>query len=328
MASRNLPPIERLRQLFRYDENSGNLIWQSRPRSEFECDWDACRRNERWANQPLARCGKTYIDGVPYRASRIIKAFLGIVDAPKASTPPAPKPPRPVPISRTFSVEYRTWKGMHNRCKPSGYGTEYHGAMGVRVCERWNDFTAFIEDMGPRPSAEHSIDRFPDPFGHYAPENCRWATRSEQARNTRRKVVITVCGVSRHLVEWAELCGISRQAMFARFRSLSPEESVCAYPQMPAWLRAKGGRRVPSFDPPRKSVKNVTVVQGRAIELFRARFLEASAEEIASAFGLEAAAVKRHLFLKSRRQAINAAKAGTYDPKVYREKMLRAQVNG
>lgn len=49
-------------------------------------------------------------------------------------------------------------------------------------------FAHFLADMGERPSAKHSLDRL-DLNGGYTHLNCRWATREEQARNTRRTVL-------------------------------------------------------------------------------------------------------------------------------------------
>jgi hypothetical protein len=81
---------------------------------------------------------------------------------------------------------YVTWKSMRQRCHdPNASQYRWYGALGVRVCERWDaDFGAFLADMGPRP-AGMTLDRI-DPDGDYAPGNCRWADIITQNRNQRR----------------------------------------------------------------------------------------------------------------------------------------------
>jgi hypothetical protein len=81
--------------------------------------------------------------------------------------------------------EYRVWSGMRCRCtNPRSNRFASYGGRGIVVCERWQVFENFLEDMGPRPSPRHSIDRINN-NGNYEPSNCRWATPSEQSRNQR-----------------------------------------------------------------------------------------------------------------------------------------------
>jgi hypothetical protein len=79
--------------------------------------------------------------------------------------------------------EYQAWASMRARCAAPGR-RDYvrYGGKGISVCERWNDYANFLADMGRKPTATHSIDRI-DGSGNYEPDNCRWATPSEQARN-------------------------------------------------------------------------------------------------------------------------------------------------
>lgn len=91
--------------------------------------------------------------------------------------------------------EYKAWADMKSRClNPNDTAFKNYGARGIKVCDRWlgdDGFVNFIADMGRRPSPELSIDRYPDNDGNYEPDNCRWATWSQQMRNRRRQ--------SRHL---------------------------------------------------------------------------------------------------------------------------------
>jgi hypothetical protein len=82
---------------------------------------------------------------------------------------------------------YMTWLGMKQRCSnPKHRSFKNYGGRGIRVCKQWSEsFQAFLQDMGPKPSNEHSLDRI-DPDGSYGPGNCRWATIVDQNLNQRR----------------------------------------------------------------------------------------------------------------------------------------------
>lgn len=85
---------------------------------------------------------------------------------------------------------YRMWNAMIQRCyNPKQKCYPNYGGRGIRVCNRWRDVRSFIEDiekeLGPRP-ADYSFDRI-DVEGDYAPGNVRWASRSTQGRNTRKR---------------------------------------------------------------------------------------------------------------------------------------------
>jgi hypothetical protein len=133
---------------------------------------------------------------------------------------PSARKPREEGTTVGSRPEHAAWRAMVQRCtNPRHQAYSSYGARGIRVCERWaTSFIAFLEDMGPRPSPHHSLDRVDNGRG-YEPSNCRWAERIVQARNTRRNFVIECRGVRQSLVEWAESRGIEAERIRNRLRS-------------------------------------------------------------------------------------------------------------
>lgn len=111
---------------------------------------------------------------------------------------------------------FNIWVGMRQRCSnPKIKCWERYGGRGISVCERWESFESFLEDMGPRPSKNHQIER-KDNNGNYEPDNCCWATRKQQCRNRRSSRLVEWSGNSRTIAEWSDLLGLSQKAIQQR----------------------------------------------------------------------------------------------------------------
>lgn len=122
-------------------------------------------------------------------------------------------------IRGVMTPEYSSWCSMVKRCySPTDKDYHRYGERGVSVCENWRgDFAAFLADMGERPPGT-TLDRWPDANGDYSPENCRWATPKEQARNRRNTTRVLVNGKSVALAEIAEQMGITVGAAHMRLK--------------------------------------------------------------------------------------------------------------
>jgi hypothetical protein len=119
----------------------------------------------------------------------------------------------------SYAPEFIAWQGMKQRCyyeKHNSY--KDYGGRGIAVCERWHVFENFYEDMGERPSPDHSIERI-DVNGNYEPGNCKWVTWVEQIRNRRNTVRINYAGESRVLVEVCNELGFPYAIALSRLKS-------------------------------------------------------------------------------------------------------------
>ncbi len=118
----------------------------------------------------------------------------------------------------TGTRTYNIWQNVRQRCENPRYPRySDYGGRGIAVCDRWKRFENFLADMGEAPS-DKSIDRWPDNNGNYEPDNCRWATRVEQANNKRNNRLITQDGVTKTLTQWLRDLGISKAGAQYRLR--------------------------------------------------------------------------------------------------------------
>lgn len=151
----------------------------------------------------------------------------------------------------THTREYIIWAHIKARClNPSDKGWKYYGGRGIQMHRAWADsFESFLLDVGPRPSPSHSIDRINND-GHYEPGNVRWATRQQQANNTRINRRIEWNGRTQTLSQWAHEIGVGVPVLHRRLfglcwpldramtRTPAPRASVVCRPasrQSAAW---------------------------------------------------------------------------------------------
>lgn len=150
-------------------------------------------------------------------------------------------------LNPTRRPEYGVWNSMIQRCQnPSCRGFPWYGGRGITVSDSWrNSFLKFYEDMGPRPSSSHSIDRINND-GNYEAGNVRWATRFEQARNKRRNKRLTLNGTTLCETDWAARTGLPRSTIRRRLkRGWSDEKSLLTpYGQRGDFRGSKSGQSI------------------------------------------------------------------------------------
>lgn len=109
---------------------------------------------------------------------------------------------------KSRTAEYRAWSGMMQRCTvKTNKAYKRYGARGIKVCERWRTFANFLEDVGLKPSKDHSLGR-QDDNGIYEPGNVRWETKEQQANNCSDNRMITWNGKTQTMAQWSRECNI------------------------------------------------------------------------------------------------------------------------
>ena len=128
-------------------------------------------------------------------------------------------------------IKYNTWYNMVRRCKPTETDPNWarYRRLGISVHPPWvASFRCFAEEVaasiGQRPTAKHQLDRI-DNDGNYEPGNLRWATPSENMRNSTCTRQLTYQGRTLCVVAWAAECGIRHRTIISR---LNRGESVAS----------------------------------------------------------------------------------------------------
>lgn len=111
---------------------------------------------------------------------------------------------------------YDIWQAIRGRCKnPNATFYRHYGGRGISICKEWDEcFVKFANDVG-LPPTDMDLDR-KDNDGNYEPGNVRWVTHADNVKNTRRKRLITIDGVTKNMSEWCDEYKIGRPTMFRR----------------------------------------------------------------------------------------------------------------
>jgi hypothetical protein len=141
------------------------------------------------------------------------------------------------------NVIYRRWSSMKSRCNnPNNIAYDRYGGRGIKVCDEWDkSFIKFYEWAIQNGFREDlSLDRIDNNKG-YSPDNCRWATRFEQARNVRRNHMITYNGKTQCIGAWAEETGIRRDTLLYRIKHFDSLDDVFEVKSHKPWsVKMKG----------------------------------------------------------------------------------------
>ena len=126
---------------------------------------------------------------------------------------------------------------MRHRCMSKCmHNYSSYGGRGIKVCERWEKFENFLEDMGHPPKGM-TLDRI-DTNGNYEPINCQWANSWHQRRNTNRNRFITYRGETLCMADWAKKLSMKSSLLRYYFfeRNKTMESIVQKQNEKELWL--------------------------------------------------------------------------------------------
>ena len=122
---------------------------------------------------------------------------------------------------------YRVWANMKARCNnPKTKSYINYGGLGISYSSAWEEFNGFYLDMGDIPDKSYTLERVNND-ADYSKENCKWATRKEQANNTRQTVLIEIDGVTKCYHDWCKYYGLGPCTVYYRLKKgMSVEEAL------------------------------------------------------------------------------------------------------
>lgn len=153
--------------------------------------------------------------------------------------------PRHLTHGKTHTKLYGVRTAMIQRCyNPNNQSYPNYGARGISVCDEWReDFQSFYYWAMSSGYAEGmSIDRI-DNNGNYCPENCRWATATEQGNNKRNNVFIECNGERHSMKEWSEITGLSVKKIDSRRRAGWDAERILYEPTHSSKIRKRKSKK-------------------------------------------------------------------------------------
>lgn len=164
--------------------------------------------------------------------------------------------------------EYRAWRAMKYRCHvETAKNYAMYGGRGICVIDRWfNSFSAFFEDMGLRPSNNHSLDRINNSLG-YNIENCRWADKTQQTNNRDKTLLFTLNGETHPLGDWARILEVNYETLFDRAvrRGWTVERAFTQQVKKKGTLYDHAGESLSLYKWAKRSGLNYTTLRKRVI---------------------------------------------------------------
>lgn len=172
-----------------------------------------------WKWKCVCSCGKvSWVAGGQLTARKTLSCGCLVIESTKRTK---------TTHGRTNTREYRIWGNMLSRCRDKD--DPRYGGRGIKVCERWHRFEAFLEDMGECPDPTSELDRI-DNDGDYELGNCRWTDKKTNCRNRSSNRRLTYQGRTATVEEWAEHLNIPVRTLRSRIRIGWDDERALATP--------------------------------------------------------------------------------------------------